>query len=380
MKKIIIFTAILALLFPANSLAQWRAKKKKKALPVVVEDPKFLAMLDYTARVTVIDSMVVDSTSFLNAIYPNFEEGRLTRYDHFFSGKGDGIVYVNQLGEKCIYSKIIEGDSCKMLYESSLLFDGWTPGKPLKGITDDGNLYDFDYPYLMPDGITLYFAARSREGLGGYDIYRTRLDQEEGRFFKPENMGLPFNSDKDDFMFVIDEQNQLGYFVSNRNQPAGKTCVYTFIPFETRKTVNETDGARLRALARLDRIADTWGNGVSRKAAMERKQRVIDVLRERNSYVYTSQFNFVINDQTTYHKLSDFRPENRERMNAIMNLQKQQMILEGTLEKARNFYSKASAIERQQLATEILSCEEQLETLREKIRNLEKTIRNSENQ
>ncbi len=381
MKKIIIFAAIFALLCPINSFAQRRyKKKKKKPVPEVVEDPKFTAMLDYTAKVTVIDSIVVDSTEFLNAIYPNYEEGRITRYDRFFSGEGDGIVYINQLGENCIYSKKNQGSTYKNLYESSLLFDGWTPGDPLKGIDDGGLLYDFDYPYLMPDGITLYFAARSAEGLGGYDIYRTRLDMEGSRFLRPENMGLPFNSDKDDFMFVIDEQNQLGYFVSNRNQPAGKTCVYTFIPFETRKTISEEDGEKKRSLARLDRIADTWGDGKQRMAALERKQRVIEILQERNNYVYSSKFNFIINDQTTYHKVSDFRPENRERIKTVINLQKQEVLLQGTLEKARNFYSKASSLERKQLSIEILSNEEQLETLRENIRDLEKIIRNTENQ
>ncbi len=379
MRKLIIFTAIFALLCPYNSLAQ-RKNKKRKAKNEIVEDPKFTAMLDYTAKVNVIDSMVVDSTEFLNAIYPNFEDGRLTRYDHFFSDKGDGIVYVNQLGENCIYSKTIEGDSVKMLYASSLLFDGWTEGKPLKGIDDGGLLYDFDYPFMMPDGITLYFAARSKEGLGGYDIYRTRLNPEEGTFLRPENMGLPFNSDKDDYMFVIDEQNKLGYFVTNRRQPAGKTCVYTFIPFEARRSVNEEDGARLRSMARLDRISDTWGDGVERKKALNRKQKMLQVLEERNSYVYSSHMNFVINDHTTYHKISDFRPENRDRMKALIEYQKQENILQGSLDKARNFFSEASNMERKQLSAEILTTEHQLEELRMKIKELEKTIRNSENQ
>ncbi len=380
MKKIIIFTAIFALLWPVNTMAQRRAKKKKKNVPEVVEDPKFTAMLEYTARVNVIDSIVVDSASFMNAIYYNYEEGRLTRYDHFFNDEGDGMVYVNQLGEKCIYAKREKGRKYKNLYESNLLFDGWTKGEKLKGIDDGGLLYDFDYPYLMPDGITLYFAARSEEGLGGYDIYRTRLDLEEGKFYKPENIGLPFNSDKDDFMFVVDEQHQLGYFVSNRNQPAGKTCVYTFIPFNTRRTVSETDETKLRSLARLDHIADTWGNGKARKEALQRKQNVLEYLKNQSSYTYSSKMNFVINDHTTYHKLSDFRPQNRERMRKLQGLQKQESVLQGTLDKARNYFSRASSQERNQLTTEILNSERQLEELKKQIKNLEKTIRNTENQ
>ncbi len=379
MKKFILFAVILSLCCSVDTFAQRKGKKKKRNATEVVEDPKFTAMLSFTAKVTVIDSVVVDSADFMNAIFPNFEEGRLTRYDHFFNDKGDGMVYVNQLGDKCIYSKKEEGKEYKSLYMSNLLFDGWTPGEELKGIDDNGMLYDFDYPYLMPDGITLYFAARGGDGLGGYDIYRTRYNQDEGKFFRPEHIGLPFNSDKDDIMYVIDEQNKLGYFASNRRQPAGKTCVYTFIPFVSRKFISG-DEDKMRSLAHLEHIADTWTDAAEKNAALERKNKVLKMVNYRRNYIYSEQFNFIVNDQKIYHKTSDFRPENRERIKRLINMQRQEAVLEASLEKARNYFSKATGAERQRLTAEILSSEEQQERLKVNIKELEKSIRNTENQ
>lgn len=379
MRKYAIIISLLSLLISTTAYSQ-RRRVKKIVVPQVVENPKFTAMLSYTAKIVIIDSMVIDSADYLNAIYANPEEGSLIRYDHFFRDKGDGIVFLNELGDKCIYSKEDERSGRKMLYESDLLLDGWTKGKLLTGIDDNGRLYDFDNPYLMPDGITLYFSARSSEGLGGYDIYRTRYDQDEGKFLRPENIGLPFNSEADDYMYVIDEENRLAYFASNRRQPAGKTCIYTFIPFDTRKTVN-ADGEKLRSLARIDHIADTWGNGTERKAALLRKQKALAGVTLQRTSVLSQKLNFVINDHTVYNNLSDFRVSaNKERIKRLLAMQNQAAELQVSLQKARAYYDSASSPERRALSSEILQSEQQLETLNEKIYQLEKTIRNTENQ
>jgi len=380
MRKLTIITIFLALTLSLNSFAYRKNRARKKATPEVVEDPKFTAMLGYTAKVIIIDSIVVDSVNFLNAIYANPEEGQLFKYDNFFSDDGKGVVYLNELGDKCIYPKEDENSQYTRLYESNLLSDGWTRGKLLEGIDDNGQLYDFDNPYLMPDGVTLYFSARSSEGLGGYDIYRTRFDQDEGKFLRPENIGLPFNSDADDFMFVIDEENRLAYFATNRRQPAGKVCIYTFIPFETRKTVSGDD-QKVRSLAKIERIADTWGNNVERKQALARKQNALTVAMVHRTSVIPSRLNFVINDYTTYQSMSDFHvAANKDRMKELLAMQKQLKDLRTALQKARNYYANASSVERAQLSQEILKSEQQLESLSEMIQQTEKTIRNTENQ
>jgi hypothetical protein len=378
MRKLLLIIAALGLLFSLNVDA---ARKRKPKTPVVVEDPKFTEMLSYTAKIVIIDSIVIDSLDFLDAIYTNPEEGRLTWYDKFFKDNGDGIVYLNEIGDKCIYPKKNTTTGYNTLYESNLLSDGWTAGKPLEGIDDDGLLYDFNYPYLMPDGVTLYFSARSSEGLGGYDIYRTRFDQDEGHFLRPENIGLPFNSDADDYMYVVDEENRLAYFVSNRRQPTGRTCVYCFIPFETRTIATGNDQA-IRSLAKIEHIADTWGNGTERKAALLRKEKALSVAVNQRTTVFPTRLNFVINDKTTYQNISDFKVlANKERMKKVITMQQQVNDLQKALKKNRFYFSIAPNEEqRETLRSEILQSEQQVEQLNDEILKLEKTIRNTENQ
>ena len=381
------FILLAALILSASTATaqRKRAKKGKAKVEVVQEDPRFVEMLQSTAQITIIDSLVVDSAKVANYIYANPEEGRINTYANFFNKKGEGFMFVNELGDKCIYAKLDTQTGHKLLYQSDLLADGWTTGTPLEGLDNHGRLTDFDCPYLMTDGVTLYFAAKGSDGLGGYDIYRTRLDTDNGKFLTPENLGLPFNSDADDYFYVVDEQNQVAYFVSNRRQPQGKTCVYTFIPSETRKVLNTEaySDSDLRSLARIERIADTQSNPTLVKQALARKAIAIEKAREASLKFIASDnsISFVINDQVTYNSINDFRdPYNRQRMNEVLSLRKQQADMEAALEKARNYFATASSIERNQLRPEIKKSEQQIEMLRDRIHLLEKTIRNTENE
>ncbi|MBR1933931.1 MAG: hypothetical protein IJ841_09635 [Prevotella sp.] len=380
MKKSIVLLAIAAILVPVSMQAQKKkvvAKKPKVTAPV--EDPKLTRMLSATASVVIVDSVVVDSTRLLNAIYVNPEEGRVTTAGSFFNNNDiEGFAYINELGNKCIFSRMGR-DGHMHIYQRDKLGDIWSDSEELKGLDDGGRLTDLNYPYMLTDGVTLYFAAKGPESLGGYDIYRTRLDAEGRKFLKPENIGLPFNSEANDYMYVVDEQNQLAYFATSRRQPKGKVCVYTFVPSETRKTLNPDaySAEKLRSLARIDRIADTWGNGTVRKQALNRMRRGFMATNQIANASET--FTFVVNDHTTYTSLSDFRSaDNRDRMKDILSMQAQLSVLRTALQKARNYYATASARDRQQLSKDILDSERQEEQLEASIHQLEKEIRNTE--
>lgn len=383
MKRLLILIVCLSLITSTGMSANKKKKIVKAKKVEIVEDPKFTAMLSSTAKITIFDSIVVDSLKFIDVIHVNQEEGFLTYYQDFFREKGEGMVYINELGNKCIYSKFDEEKGGKFLFQSDLLPDGWTTGEPLRGIDDNGRLRDFDFPYLMPDGVTLYFSAKGKDGLGGYDIYRTRLNIEDGKYLKPENIGLPFNSDADDYGYVIDEQNQMAFFTSNRRQPQGKTCVYYFIPTETRKIINNADEKKIRSFARIDRIADTWSN---KREIAEAKQRYATLMSDNatnanHNNMTNSKYMFVINDNTTYYSLIDFKnPENVQRMKTLLSLKQQAETLSAALQKSRNYYATATMSERTQLKQEILQSEQQLEEIHSVIHSLEKTIRITENQ
>ncbi len=61
---------------------------------------------------------------------------------------------------------------------------------------------DEDYPYLLHDGRTLYFASRGHNSIGGYDIFKSVFDFNTGKWSEPENAGIPINTPDDDIFYV----------------------------------------------------------------------------------------------------------------------------------------------------------------------------------
>ncbi|WP_422081710.1 OmpA family protein [Ulvibacterium sp.] len=83
-------------------------------------------------------------------------------------------------------------------------------------------------PYIF-DG-SLYFSSDIFYGLGGMDIYKTNL-QPDGTFSIPVNLGSGINSPRDDFGFIIKDNNAggySGYFSSNRIGGKGNDDIYGF--------------------------------------------------------------------------------------------------------------------------------------------------------
>lgn len=81
------------------------------------------------------------------------------------------------------------------------------------------------FPYVSDSG-RLYFASDGHIGLGGLDIFVSV--PENSSFSIPYNVGRPVNSSEDDFTFVLNEENKIGYFASNRYGGQGNDDIYSF--------------------------------------------------------------------------------------------------------------------------------------------------------
>ncbi|HSN50688.1 MAG TPA: hypothetical protein VLR52_05605, partial [Bacteroidales bacterium] len=82
-------------------------------------------------------------------------------------------------------------------------------------------------PFIHPDGKTLYFSSDGQMGLGGYDIFYSRL-AENGTWSKPVNIGYPINSPEDEAGFFVSTDGQTGYFTSNKFNGTGGYDLYSF--------------------------------------------------------------------------------------------------------------------------------------------------------
>jgi len=383
-KKIAILS--LALLLPLTIEAQ---KKKKRVVvkkpPVVVveepqEDPRITNMREMTQQIIIIDSIVTDRDNFLSHYRLSSETGSLTTTSQFFGKPLSGHAFLNEMGNKVYFSKS-DFDSRLKLFTSDKLGNNWSEATRLQGL-DDG-ISEANYPFMLNDGTTLYFAAKGDESIGGYDIFFTRYDSRNGRFLKPENVGMPFNSEANDYMYAADEESGIGYFVSDRRQPEEKVCVYIFILPETRRSYDPSryTEQQIRDLADITRISDTWGNGSERRAALARLK-AIGTTDSQPAVENTSSVNtaIVINDRLTYTSVRDFRsPKAANHYRELLKVRERQAAIEADLQKSRDRYARSNEDGRRLLSEVILHNEAQALLLHDTIRSLEKQIRNEEN-
>lgn len=348
MKKFIIFFLSLLIITPPVN-AQRRKKKVVKKQETVVEDPRIQQMLAATQQIMFIDSMVVNKRDFLSHIPLSPDAGTLQWVD----GEIECGQFTNELKDHRLATCFNANDSACHIMQTDFIGDQWTKPVRAKGISDASA----NYPFLMPDGTTLYFAQKGENSIGGYDIFVTRYDSESGAFLRAENLGMPFSSTANDYLYAIDETNNLGYFVTDRRQPAGLVCIYVFMPNKTRKVYQSEDytEAKLRSLAAIERIADTWNNQTIRQEAITRLKNAKE-----------QSVNIQHPTSITQTPLDELRQKAE--------------VLEKALNLARNYYARANETEKQSLRQEILQSEEELEKLLITIKQEEKKERNAKYQ
>ena len=362
---------LLAILLSLPMTAQKRkSNKKPKPAPVVEEpqeDPRITNMREMTQQIIIVDSIVVNKDQFLASIRLSSECGQLMNTGAFFRNQLQGTLYLNEMGNKVYFSQP-DGHQ-QQLYTADKLGNEWSKPQPLQGLSE--GIDEASYPFMLTDGLTFYFSGKGEESIGGFDIFMTRYDSRSGSFLNPENIGMPFNSEANDYMYAIDEANRIGYFVSDRRQPEGKVCIYIFIPSDTRKTYDNSKYTeeQIRNFADIASIADTWGNGTERKAALDRiksKYATHDVPGQMVS---------------TGDAASAVEFHSKEANSLYQKLLKEQNALDivnSSLDMLRQKYHKANARERNRMKSEILKLEEQALQLNASVKQLTKATRNAE--
>lgn len=343
-----------------------------------VEQTKKLArMVKSTTQICFIDSFVVDKEDFLKSYHISSESGRIDTYNHYFgqSSRAQSTVYESGLGDLRIAAR--PTDEGIKLTTAQKVSGEWSNPQPLPGLEMQGNQ---NYPFLESDGTTLYFASDGSESLGGYDIFVTRYGSEQERYLLPENVGMPFNSTANDYMMVIDEVNDLGWFATDRRQPQGKVCIYVFIPPTTRVDYDyeNSDPAVVGRAADIASIAATQTNAEEVRQA---RQRLMMAIYQPDNVQVKHDFDFVIDDLTDYYTLNDFKSAEAKKMYATYLKDLQQFKKDSVdLEARRMQYHNATAAQKESLAPAILEREKQLEFTEASLQAVEEQVRNTEKQ
>ncbi|MBS9774073.1 MAG: OmpA family protein [Tenacibaculum sp.] len=129
--------------------------------------------------------------------------------------------------EKTLYftSDMPGGYGLGDIYKVDILEEGY--GTPVNLGSEINTSGKEMFPYVSNDN-KLYFASDGLPGLGLMDIFESKIGL-NGEFTKPENLDHPFNSERDDFCFYIDETGKQGFFSSNREKGKGDDDIYSFL-------------------------------------------------------------------------------------------------------------------------------------------------------
>lgn len=96
-----------------------------------------------------------------------------------------------------------------------------------KNLSSKINSYSRDmFPFISADN-TLYFSSNRPNGFGGFDIYKSKMN-EDGTFEKAQKLPKPLNSNKDDFSLIINSNNNSGFLSSKRDKGKGDDDIYYF--------------------------------------------------------------------------------------------------------------------------------------------------------
>lgn len=165
---------------------------------------------------------------------------------------GDNLsraVYVPD-GSRDIYYSAKDEEGIRNIYATHLADSLWSvPALINEQLTSSS---DEIYPMLSPDSQSLYFASKGLYGMGGYDLYVSQWNKETGDWDVPVNMGFPYSSPYDDFLFVNTEDGKYSIFASNRECGRDSVTIYVleYDGMPVRKAVTEVD--ELRELAALN--------------------------------------------------------------------------------------------------------------------------------
>lgn len=374
MKYIKYYFLFFMILSSTISLANRKKKNiiaKPKTQPAVSVNKLYESMLQSTAKVMFIDSVVVDKEQFLQAIPLPSDLGQIK----FRPNSSYLLEYQNELDDRKF---IADGDTAiTLLKTQTATGKSWSLAEKLPGLDNKEYLLQ-NYPFLASDGITLYFSAEGPSSMGGRDIFMTSFDSDKGIWLQPQNYGLPFNSPANDYLLVIDDFDSLGWLVTDRRQPEGKVCVYTFVPTSVRQNF-EVDGlsnAMLKSYADIKSIKDTWKFG-NRQTAMLRLKNIRTKIRKQQN---KNNINFIINDKQIIRSIDDFKSdESRKLYKQLVEIKQIIIEEEHQLQKQRIQYESDSSM-REKLYPIIIKEEQLIQKQKLEQIAIEKRIRNIENE
>lgn len=321
--------------------------------------------LERVEKIVVIDSVSVRPENFFEAFRLPSSAGRIVSGSSLMfvpDMEEDAVAHVNEAGDYILWSALDDDDEL-FIRESMKLLDGtWLT----REIEIDSDLIDeMGYPFVSQDGQTIYFSGRGQGSMGRNDIFVVQRDPITGEFLNPLNIGMPFNSPCDDLMMVLDEENGIGWWATDRW--GDFITVYAYILNDVRQNYPE-DTDDIESFAMINDYRATWPAGMQSKI-----QALLKALpkNETTPQAKAHKFDFPISNGVVYHNYSDFKnPKAADAMKKYLDRKEELDKEKAALKELRRYYSG----NKKNLAAQIQKAEENVESLSLEVDSLRKRV------
>lgn len=283
------------------------------------------------------------------------------------------FAFSTETGDVMMWSENDENHQ-EVIMQSERLMDGsWDkPTKAGEILNEEGNARN---PFMLSDGITLYYSSNGNGSMGGYDLFVATKDPTTGEYRQPMGLGFPFNSPFNEYMMAIDEENGIGWWVTDRNRLDGQVSVYIFKTNAVRKNYVLDDEEDIIPLAKVADISLTQNPDTDYKSIL----REIDGRNKLTVANTAPDFIFPMAGGKVAKRLSDFKSSTaKSNMKQYLQAMEEHEQLEKKLADLRREYRKIGKSKSSALKTQILDIEKKQEWQADRLKQMRNTIISAE--
>ncbi len=334
--------------------------------------------LDNVQKIEIIDRIDVPISEYIKFIKLPPSGGRLLTPKVSLPGQRHNesdFVYSTESGDIMMWSENDE-EHKEVIMQSEQLMDGsWEDPLNVGSVLNEGG--DVRNPFLLTDGLTLYFSGNGEGTMGGYDLFVATKDPVTGEFRQPMGVGYPFNSPFNEYMMAIDEENGIGWWVTDRNRLDGQVSIYIFKTNDVRKNYISDEEEDIISLARIDDISVTQDPATDYSRILKE----IDLRSRQNDEAAHADFRFPMPNGRIAKNLSDFTSSSAKRnMQQYLQALEEHEAFQKKLTELRKQYhntdkKKNSA---EALKSQILDLEKQVAWQSDRLKKMRNTIISAE--